>query len=231
MNFTNCVAMDLKENGTTIFNYLAPHPALSNPKKTHRYAFTLLKQENKIGKDIQSFKKEYVQAIPRSSILYKDSRAFLAKNEEKENAKDALNYEERKYFNTLSLSKLHSLTPAFTCFFTQVYTADTSKVFETLGIHETVYGKVFDQKKLSRKIANSVSSLADGESEAVHRKYKLPTRMQLKAEKKRADLKLKPLAEKEPKEPITAIKRAVEVKLKEGIAVRKEEKRFIYENA
>jgi phosphatidylethanolamine-binding protein (PEBP) family uncharacterized protein len=158
--------------GTVIFPYLPPHPALSNPRKAHRYVLTLLEQPSKLSLTPKQFEQEYLKNVSKKSPFFQLARDQL-RNESSEGnqIKEALNAQIRndskqitirKLFNNLSIENTFGMKPKGLGFFTQTYTEETSQVFKDLGIHEKVFGTVRNHDEFVRIVERGVERRKEG---------------------------------------------------------------------
>lgn len=108
-------------NGKTIIEYVPPHPAFSNPKKMHRYVFTVLRQTTgTINSD------PILSSI--TTDLSDDSRAHFLPL--------------RKFMKDFNME-----WSGFG-FITQTYSPTlTPSIFKSLGIHEPMYAKSTTNKQ------------------------------------------------------------------------------------
>ena len=109
--------------GKTVFEYMALHPQMSNPKRKHRYLLSIFKQ-------------------PPSFQLNKDSIGTGTDD-----------YSSRRIGSTLKFQTLNNLELLGVAYFSSSYTSQTSSIFTALGLHEPVYSKIIGSpRKLVEKI-------------------------------------------------------------------------------
>ncbi|KAI8841493.1 hypothetical protein BJ741DRAFT_594366 [Chytriomyces cf. hyalinus JEL632] len=185
--------------GAVVLPYIPPHPANSNPRKTHRYLLTIFEQPEGKSLDI-SLEAIRSEAIKNQSSSIKNRAAwekdFLGEKEE------AMHFVERGAFSTWGFATQHQLNVAGYAFFTAGWNLHTPDIFTRLGIHEPVFG-AFPQNptdqvhKVNQATTNAVNLLGDsllsslslsqiqqlnrGTAPVVPR-FKLPTRSSIKAD-------------------------------------------------
>ncbi|KAJ3235209.1 MFT2-Corn MFT-like protein [Chytriomyces hyalinus] len=185
--------------GKVVLPYIPPHPANSNPRKTHRYLLTIFEQPE--GKSLDfSIEAIRTEAI-KNQMSSNQSRAawekdFLGEKEE------AMHFVERGTFSTWGFATQHELTVAGYAFFTAGWNLHTPDIFTRLGIHEPVFG-AFPQNptdqvhKVNQATTNAVNLLGDSllsslslsQIQQLNRgtvpvvpRFKLPTRASIKAD-------------------------------------------------
>jgi phosphatidylethanolamine-binding protein (PEBP) family uncharacterized protein len=193
--------------GTTVFPYVPPHPANSNPRSIHRYVLAVLKQNGKVDVSSSSF------AAQKSDASFDMWEKDYIGDREKE-----LLVRERGAMSIQRMASDFGMSVEGFGFFTSGFNLHTPDIFTRLGnvriftfhiqfcsigIHEPVYGE-FPNKPIAaaHKIKQSIShvknasigeklvlstlslaqikSINTGEQPQIP-KYKLPTRSSLAA--------------------------------------------------
>ncbi|TPX66923.1 hypothetical protein CcCBS67573_g07659 [Chytriomyces confervae] len=185
--------------GTVVLPYIPPHPANSNPRKTHRYLLTIFEQPEGKSLDI-SLEAIRSEAIKNQSSSIQNRAAwekdFLGEKEE------AMLFVERGAFSTWGFATQHQLNVAGYAFFTAGWNLHTPDIFTRLGIHEPVFG-AFPQNptdqvhKVNQATTNAINLLGDSllsslslsQIQQLNRgtvpvvpRFKLPTRSSIKAD-------------------------------------------------
>ena len=123
------------ENEKTMFDYVPLHPNMSNPKQTHRYVLSVWKQP--------------VEKL----VLNPDS---INQGKQEINNNSNIEYSARRIGSSYRFGKLNNLELVGVGHFTSSYTPDCSKIITSLGLHESVYGKIIgDAQRLVQKIQST----------------------------------------------------------------------------
>ncbi|KAJ3284680.1 MFT2-Corn MFT-like protein [Rhizoclosmatium sp. JEL0117] len=189
-------------SGNVVLPYVPPHPANSNPRKTHRYLLTVFEQQGDAPLNVQ------LESIRDEALNFR--RGELDKKVwEKDiigEKEEAMKFIERGGFSTFGLGVKHGLTVAGYAFFTAGWNLHTPDIFSRLGIHEPVYGEfpknpldtvhkitqathtaasTIGDKLLTSLSLQEIQRINSGIKPVVPR-FKLPTRSSLKAEELKA---------------------------------------------
>ncbi|KAJ3071543.1 MFT2-Corn MFT-like protein [Podochytrium sp. JEL0797] len=189
--------------GTVVLPYVPPHPANSNPRKTHRYLLTVFEQTSDAPLDVQVAK---LRADAGAGVSVENRKAWEKDHVGEKEA--AMQFVERGAFSTWGLKEKCGLKVAGYAFFTAGWNLHTPEIYSRLGIHEPVYGEfprnpLDEMHKLAQathtatttRLGDKLSSLSlqeiqhlnSGEKASVAR-FKLPTRASIQAEEMRAGL-------------------------------------------
>ena len=121
--------------GCTIFDYVPMHPALSNPKKQHRYLFTVWEQPQgkQLTDELLAAKKEWSLSA-NAERESKDSLPLHVRLYEGDVEK-SLEYRERFVaFPTLKLAEKYGLCLKGFAHYTSGFSINTPAVFKKLGM-------------------------------------------------------------------------------------------------
>lgn len=127
--------------GNVVFDYVPMHPAISNPKKQHRYVLSVWAQPNnrplkdklnsaKVNWNIkaQLDKKNAANLPPHAKLCDGDGE-------------ERIEYRQRfMAFPTLKFAEVYGLTLKGLSHFTSGFSITTPAVFKQLGLHQPVYG-------------------------------------------------------------------------------------------
>ncbi|KAL2911782.1 39S ribosomal protein L38, mitochondrial [Polyrhizophydium stewartii] len=177
--------------GNVVLDYIPPHPAFSNPRRVHRYLFTLFKQptdklkmslgsvraaaqrqRNKAAAE-QAAEAAAEAAAPEASHKPGAKLGTAARRAFEGEGEMAIALRERFLVGpAMLLAKTHQLELAGFGFVTAGWKPETSHVFSALGIHEPVFGKPF-------KILNNELALRlDAAAQMVGASQATPTQLQ-----------------------------------------------------
>ncbi len=116
------------QSGTVVFDYVPPHPPLSNPKKQHRYLLSLWKQSKDLEIDIQQWKAIAQAEREKAKLLEPHHRIVEGNGETK------MNFRERMIpFPSLKFAQSFGLELGGYGFFTSSFTSKTPEIFQSLG--------------------------------------------------------------------------------------------------
>jgi hypothetical protein len=123
--------------GKTVFDYVPLHPALTNPKKVHRYLITVWKQKESLDIDKSAWKAQAENDRKLAALRAPHERLTEGPGEL------AMEYRERSIpFPTLKFARDHGLTLAGFSFITSSFNIETLDLVKKLGLHQPVYAKV-----------------------------------------------------------------------------------------
>ena len=121
----------------TRFSYLPLHPPFSNPKLQQRYLVSVYKQ-------------------PDNFKLNPLSLNFGVESSKDNQTNDLLEYNARRIGSSFRFQQLNQLELLGVGAFTSGNTVETGRIFESLGLHEQVFGKlVGNPRKLVEKIQST----------------------------------------------------------------------------
>ncbi|KAJ3119538.1 MFT2-Corn MFT-like protein [Nowakowskiella sp. JEL0407] len=115
--------------GNVIFPYAPLHPPYSDPRKMHRYVFTLFEQQSpNVGVSIKDIT-EKAKKIAEKSPSYSDGEKTLQ------------TIERGLIGTTWNFKRQHELKVASFGFVTSTWNIYTPRIFSALGIHEPVFAR------------------------------------------------------------------------------------------